>query len=81
MAAMSAILYFHSDDFSYFKSTSHPDASYLVSSQLFFGSGEVAKNNFQDGGHGSHLGFPIETILAIFDLQLIPMLPTRFQVN
>ena len=27
------------------------------------------KIDFQDGGHGGHLGFPIGTILAIFDLQ------------
>ena len=35
----------------------------------------------QDGDHGSHLGFPIGTILAIFDLQVIPMLPTKLKVN
>ena len=39
------------------------------------------KINFQDGRHGCHLGFPIGTILAIFDIQVTPMLPTRFQVN
>ena len=27
-----------------------------------FGSGEEAKINSQDGHHGGHLGFPIETI-------------------
>ena len=26
--------------------------------------------DFQYGGYGVHLGFPIETILAIFDLQV-----------
>ena len=26
-------------------------------------------------------GFPIELILACFDLQVNPMLPTKFQVN
>ena len=36
------------------------------------------KIDFQDGGH---LGFPIGTILAIFDLQVIPMLPTKYRVN
>ena len=55
-----------------FLSTSHPDASYQLSSQLTFGSGI----DFQDG---HHFGFPI--ILAIFDLQVTPMLPTKFQVN
>ena len=36
------------------------------------------KIHFQDG---RHLGFPIGTILAIFDLQVIPMLPTNFLIN
>ena len=39
------------------------------------------KIDFQDGGHGGHLGFPIRRILAIFDLQVTPMLPTKYQVN
>ena len=39
------------------------------------------KIDFQDGGHGGHLGFPIGTILAIFDLQVTPMLPSKFRVN
>ena len=47
-----------------------------------FGSGAEKQNiDFQDSCHGSHLGFPIGTILAIFDLQVTPMLPTRFGVN
>ena len=44
-----------------------------------FGSGEEA-NNFQDGCHGN-LGYPIGTILAIFDLQVTPMSPIKFGVN
>ena len=36
------------------------------------------KIDFQDGGH---LGFPIGTILAIFDLQVILMLPSKFGVS
>ena len=39
------------------------------------------KIDFQDGGHGGHLGFPIGTILAIFYLQVTPMLPTKYHVN
>ena len=39
-----------------------------------FGSGEEAKNS-------GHLGFPIGTILAIFDLQVTPMLPTKYRVS
>ena len=34
------------------------------------------KIDFQDG---DNLGFPIRTILAIFDLQVTPMLPSRFE--
>ena len=37
--------------------------------------------DFQDGGHGGHLGFRIKTILAIFDLQVTLMLPTKFRVK
>ena len=37
--------------------------------------------DFQDGNCGSHLGFPTETVLATFDLQVTPMFPTKFQVN
>ena len=36
------------------------------------------KIDFQDG---DHLGFPIRTILASFDLTVAPILPTKFQVN
>ena len=39
------------------------------------------KIDFQDGHIGDHLGFQIEKILAIFDLQVTQMLPTKFQVN
>ena len=38
------------------------------------------KIDFQDDDHGGHLGFPIGTILATFDLQVTPMLPTKFRV-
>ena len=46
-----------------------------------FGSGLKQKIDFQDGHHGSHLGFMTGTILANFDLQVTMMLPTKFQVN
>ena len=36
---------------------------------------EKRKIDFQDGGY---LGFPIGTILAIFDLQVTLMLPSKF---
>ena len=39
------------------------------------------KIDFQDGCHGGHLGFPISTILTIFDLQVTLMLPSKSGVN
>ena len=63
------------NNFSYFLSTSHPNASYHVWSQLAF---RFRRTDFQDGGH---LGFPIGIILAIFYLQVTQMLPTKFRVN
>ena len=53
----------------FFRSTSHPDASYQVWSQLAFRLRRKNwKINFKDGGHGGYLGFRIGTILATFDL-------------
>ena len=37
--------------------------------------------SFEQTLNGSQLGFTIGTILAIFDLQVTPMLPTKFRVN
>ena len=37
------------------------------------------KIEFQDGRHDSYLGFLIETILAIVDLQVTPILLTKFR--
>ena len=42
---------------------------------------KTRKIEFQGGRHGGHLGFLIGTILSIFDLQVSPMLPSKFQVN
>ena len=39
------------------------------------------KNRRIDFQNGGHLGCRIETILAIFDLQVAPILPTKFRVN
>ena len=39
------------------------------------------KIDFLDSRNGGHLGFPIGTILACFDLQVTPMLSTKFQIN
>ena len=49
-----------------------------------FRSGEEVKNRFsrwRPWQLASHLGFPIGMILAIFDLQVTPMLPNKFRVN
>ena len=37
--------------------------------------------DFQEGGHGGNLGFPITTILAVFDLLVATIHPTKFQFN
>ena len=37
--------------------------------------------SFEQTLNGSQLGFTIGTILAIFDLRVTPMLPTKLQVN
>ena len=65
-------------DFSYFWSTSHPDALASLESTGLSVQEKKRKIDFQDGGH---LGFPIGTILAIFDLQVILMVPSKFGVN
>ena len=62
------------NDFSYFWSTSRPDASYNFQVNWPLGSREEAKNWFSRRPS-------IGTILAIFYLQDTPMLPTQFRVN
>ena len=81
-----AILKSPSEPFlAFFLSTSHPDTSYQVVSQLASGFRRRSKIDFQDGCCGSHLGFPIWqfpiwTILANFDLQVIKIPSTKFPV-
>ena len=41
----------------------------------------VRWRNFQDSGHSGQLGFRIDTILAIFDQQVAPTLPTKLRFN
>ena len=55
--------------------TSDPDASYPVSSRLAF----LFRRRSEK--YDGHLGFPMRMSLAISDLPLTPMLPTKFQVN
>ena len=46
---------------------------------LDYGLDTMTATTFKHGGNGDHLGFPIRTILAVFDVQVTPMLPTNFK--
>ena len=94
MAAMAALLNFRSARFwrpAWISDRHNFSYSFIYkSSRCFLASLESTglsvqekkrKIDFQDGGHGGHLGFSIGTILAIFDLQVTPMLPTKYRVN
>ena len=72
---------FRSKHFSYFKSTSHSDASHQVFKAGLSIHKKKGKIIFQDGGHGGHLGISIGMIVAMFDLQVTTMFPTKFGVN
>ena len=65
-----------------FISTSHPYASYQFSNQLALWLRKISeKKSFKMAAIGGHLGFPIQTNEAILDLQVTPMLPTKFRVK
>ena len=78
IATMVAILDLRSEQFKLFLIYKSP--KYFLSSFKSIGLSiqEKHKINFQDDSHGSHLRFPFETILAIFDLQVTQMLPTKY---
>ena len=86
---MTTLLVFDRQEFSYFDLQVTLMLPTKFGVNWPFGSGEVAKKKkkkkkkkkFQDGGHGGHLGFPIGTILAIFDVQIILILPAKYRVN
>ena len=82
MAAMAAILDFQSARFKLFLIYKSPQC-FLASLKSIGLSVQEKKRkiDFQDGGHGGHLGFSIRTILAIFDLQVTTILPSKFEVN
>ena len=42
---------------------------------------EMLFEEFQDGGCGSHLGYQNGRILAILNLHVATILPTKFQLN
>ena len=69
---------FHWKNFSYFWSTSPRCLLPCIESIGLSVQKKRRKIDFPDG---SNLGFPIGTILAIFDLHVTPMLPTKFRVN
>ena len=77
MAAMEAILDFRSTQFKLFQIYKSPKC-FLPSFESNGLSVQEKKQkiDFQDGCHGDHLGFLIEMILAIFDLQVTLMPPT-----
>ena len=66
------------NNFSYFWSTSHLDTSNEVWVSCPFGSGKKVQNKFITWLLGQPSWISIRTILAISDLQVTPMLPTKF---
>ena len=82
MAAMAAILDFRSEQFKLFLIYKSPQWFLpCLDSIGFWVQEKKRKIDFQDDCHGGHLGFQIGMILAIFDLQVTPMLPSKFRVN
>ena len=79
---MAAILDFRSAQFYLFLIYKSPRC-FLASLESIGLSVQEKKRkiDYQDGGHGGHLGFPIGMILANFNLQVTPMLPTKYRVN
>ena len=82
MAAMAAILDIRLARFYLFLIYKSPQCLLRSLESIGLSVQEKKLNiDFQDGGHGGHLGFLIRTILAIFDLQVTLMLPTKFRVK
>ena len=78
MAIVAAILDFRSEQFLIYKSPRH----FLPSFKLIgiLAQAKKLKIDFKDGSHSNHLGLPIRTILAIFDLQVTLIQCTSYQV-
>ena len=79
MAAWATILDFQSEYVFNYKSS-----QYFLSSFESIGLSVQEKKfkiDFQDGNCGDHIVFLIRRILANFDLKVIQILPTKFQVN
>ena len=41
----------------------------------------MSKTAFQGGGCGGHLGFPVDTILAHFDPEVVLLLQDKFRLK
>ena len=41
----------------------------------------MSKTDFQDGGCGSHIGLPIDNILAHLDPEDVPLLLSKFRLK
>ena len=54
---------------------------FLILKKNIYGMPVNGAWSFEQTLNGGQLGFMISTILAIFDLRVIPMLPTKFRVN
>ena len=80
MATTAAILDFQLEQFYLYFIYKSP-LCFLPSFNWPVGSIEEGKSRFSRWRNRCHLGFLIRMILAIFDLQLTPLLPTEFQVN
>ena len=65
------------NDLSNFVSLSHCDASHYVSAQSDLGVWEISFEEFQDGHHGSHLGYQNGMILPILNLCVTVMPPIK----
>ena len=82
MAAKQPSWISNQNDFSFFLIYKSP--RYSLSSFQSIGLSvqeKTSKIDFQDGDCSSHIGFPIRTILAISDLQVSQIFPTKFQVD
>ena len=79
---MAVIWIFHRNNFSYFFNYKSPQC-FLPSFKSIGLSVQERKQNrrFSRWRSWRHLAFPIRIILISFDLQVTPMLPTKFQVN
>ena len=84
MAAMQPSGISNQTDFMYFCLHMYKLSSYFLPSLETTGL-SVKKKKFnkdlQDGGCVGYLGFPIRTILTVFDLQVTPIHHTKFSVN